>query len=373
MDPARDPHAPAAAGAPAPPAVKDPVCGMTVTPGKAKGGSAIHAGHEHWFCNPRCREKFLADPETYLAAARQRAAATRNGARAAEPTPPTSAGSAAIYICPMHPEVREAGPGDCPDCGMALEPEVPTGDEANPELRDLTRRLAVAAALTVPLLVQSMTEMLGGPALVSPGALPWAQLALATPVVGWAGWPFFVRGARSLVTRKLNMFTLIAIGIATAYGFSVIATLAPGVLPHGFGHGGAAPIYFEPAAVITTLVLVGQVLELRARSATSSALRALLGLAPRTARRLADDGSDHEIALAAVQPGDRLRVRPGEHVPVDGVVLEGASAIDEALVTGEPIPVEKTAGARVTGGTVNGTGSFVMRAERVGAQTLLAQ
>ena len=369
--------------------VKDPVCGMTVTPGKAKGGSAVHAGHEYWFCNPRCREKFVADPETYLA--KQRAAQASNGAPAAHATPATAhtmpatahatppaarttpAASAAIYTCPMHPEVRQAGPGDCPDCGMALEAEVPTDDDANPELRDLTRRLAVASALTVPLLVQSMAEMLGAPALVSPGALPWLQLALATPVVGWAGWPFFVRGARSLVTRRLNMFTLIAIGIATAYGFSLIATLAPGVLPHGFGHGGAPPIYFEPAAVITTLVLVGQVLELRARSATSSALRALLRLAPRTARRLTADDRDEEVALADVQPGDRLRVRPGEHVPVDGVVLDGASAIDEALVTGEPIPVEKAAGARVTGGTVNGTGSFVMRADRVGAQTLLAQ
>ena len=366
MDHASDPHALAAAT----PAltVKDPVCGMTVTPGKAKGGSARHDGQDYWFCSLRCREKFVADAETYLAGASPATSPPRGSH-----VPSAAADSASIYTCPMHPEVRQAGPGDCPDCGMALEPRTGTTDEPNPELRDLTRRLAVATALTLPLLVQSMAEMLGAAALVSPRALPWLQLAVATPVVVWGGWPFFVRGARSLVTRKLNMFTLIAIGIATAYGFSLIATLAPGVLPHAFSHGGAPPIYFEPAAVITTLVLLGQVLELRARSATSSALRALLGLAPRTARRVADDGSDHEIALAGVQPGDRLRVRPGEHVPVDGVVLEGSSSVDEALVTGEPIPVEKTAGARVTGGTVNGTGSFVMRAERVGDATLLAQ
>jgi Cu+-exporting ATPase len=396
---------------------KDPVCGMTVTPGKAKGGSATHEGHAYWFCNPRCRDKFVADPAKYLAAA---PAPAPPSAPAASPLPapsparaapaPAAAIAGALHTCPMHPEVRRHGPGDCPDCGMALEPEVfvarteyvcpmhpeivraepgscpicgmaleprtATPDADNPELRDMTRRFAVSAALTVPLVVQTMAEMLGAPitSWVSPRALPWIQLALATPVVVWGGWPFYVRGARSIVTRKLNMFTLIAIGIATAYGFSLVATLAPGLLPHAFvGHGGAAPVYFEPAAVITTLVLLGQVLELRARSATSSAIRALLGLAPRTARRIGDDGREDEIPLERVMPGDRLRVRPGDKVPVDGVVVSGTSAIDESMVTGEPIPVEKVAGARVTGGTVNGTGGLVMRAERVGSETLLAQ
>jgi len=380
--------------------VKDPVCGMTVTPGKAKGGSATHDGVEYWFCNPRCRDKFVADPAKYLVAA---------PGPAATPAPATPT-TGTIYTCPMHPEVRRQGPGNCPDCGMALEPGVAvarteyvcpmhpeivraepgscpicgmaleprtvTQHDDNPELRDMTRRFAASAALTVPLLIQTMAEMLGAPitSLVSPRALPWIQLALATPVVVWGGWPFFVRGARSIVTRRLNMFTLIAIGIATAYGFSLVATLAPGLLPGAFrGHGGAVPVYFEPAAVITTLVLLGQVLELRARSATSSAIRALLGLAPRTARRIAGDGREDEVALERVMPGDRLRVRPGEKVPVDGVVLDGTSAVDESMLTGEAIPVEKVAGARVTGGTVNGTGGLVMRAERVGSETLLAQ
>jgi Cu+-exporting ATPase len=275
----------------------------------------------------------------------------------------------------MHPEIVRSAPGSCPICGMALEPRTAALDDDNPELRDMTRRLIVAAVLTVPLLAQSMLEMAGvSVAFLSGRALPWIQLALATPVVVWAGWPFFVRGWRSVVTRKLNMFTLIALGIAASYGFSLIATLIPGLLPGAFsGHRGAPAVYFEPAAVITTLVLVGQVLELRARRATSGAIRALLGLAPRIARRLAEDGSEHEVPLDRVVPGDRLRVRPGEKVPVDGVVLDGTSAVDESMVTGEPLPVEKVAGARVIGGTVNGTGSFVMRAERVGAETLLAQ
>jgi Cu+-exporting ATPase len=350
--------------------VKDPICGMTVTPGKARGGSATHDGHEYWFCNPRCRDTFVADPAKYLAAA---------PAAATSPPPTTSPERAtttgAGFTCPMHPEIVAAEPGSCPICGMALEPRTVALDDENPELRDMTRRFAVAAALTVPLLVQTMAEMLGAPIpSVSPRTLTWIQLALATPVVVWAGWPFYVRGWRSLVTRKLNMFTLIAIGIATAYGFSLVATLWPAALPHAFwGHGGAPPVYFEPAAVITALVLLGQVLELRARRATSSALRALLGLAPRTARRIADDGNEHEVPLDRVMPGDRLRVRPGDKVPVDGVVLDGTSAIDESMVTGEAIPVEKTAGSRVTGGTINGTGGFVMRAERVGGETLLAQ
>jgi Cu+-exporting ATPase len=258
---------------------------------------------------------------------------------------------------------------------MALEPRTATLDDDHPELRDMTRRLVVAAALSVPLVARSMAAMFGAliPGL-SPGALAWLELAVATPAVVWAGAPFFARGWRSIATRKLNMFTLIAIGLATAYGFSVIATLAPGVLPAAFhDHAGGAALYFEPAAVITTLVLVGQVLELRARRATSSAIRALLGLAPRTAHRLDASGGDHDVPLAHVAVGDRLRIRPGEQVPVDGVIVEGASAVDEAMITGEPMPVEKAAGARVTGGTINGTGGFVMRAERVGGATLLAQ
>jgi Cu+-exporting ATPase len=279
------------------------------------------------------------------------------------------------YVCPMHPEVVQREPGSCPICGMALEPRTATLVADNPELRDMTRRFAVSAALTAPLVLQSMAEMLGAAIHGLPaGALAWIQLALATPVVAWAGAPLFARGARSIVLGKLNMFTLIAIGIATAYGFSVIALVAGGALPAAFrGHGGAPAVYFEPAAVITVLVLLGQVLELRARRATGSAIRALLGLAPRTARRIADDGSEHEIALDRVVRGDRLRIRPGEKLPVDGVVLDGRSAVDESMVTGEPIPIEKTTGDRVIAGTVNGTGGVVMRAERVGSETVLAQ
>ena len=392
---------------PATAAAKDPVCGMSVTPGHARGGSASHAGREYWFCNPSCRDRFLTDPDRYL----QPATAAPP---AAAPSPAIASPAAGqVFTCPMHPEVRRPGLGDCPDCGMALEPDVPAVgieyvcpmhpeivqrepgscpicgmaleprtaalDADNPELRDMTRRLAVSAALTAPLVVQSMAEMLGAPIhALSPGALAWLQLALATPVVAWAGAPLFARGVRSILLRRLNMFTLIAIGIATAYGFSVIALLAGDALPAAFrGHGGAPAVYFEPAAVITTLVLLGQVLELRARHATGSAIRALLGLAPRTAHRLADDSNgreiEHEIGLDRVARGDRLRIRPGEKVPVDGVIVDGRSAVDESMVTGEPIPVEKAAGDRVIAGTVNGTGGLVMRAERVGSETLLAQ
>jgi len=395
---------------------RDPVCGMIVTPGNARGGSASHDGREYWFCGPRCRERFVADPARYLAgggAARTTSASSpapaphAAHAHDAPPAPPPPAPASAVYTCPMHPEVRRAGPGACPECGMALEPAIaaiateyvcPMHPEIvrrepgscpicgmalepriaalddNPELRDMTRRFWVAAALTAPLVAQSMAEMLGARVGLAPGVLGWIQLALAAPVVGWAGWPLLVRGWRSIATARLNMFTLIAIGIATAFGYSLAATLVPGALPAAFrDHSGAAAVYFEPAAVITALVLLGQVLELRARGATSSAIRALLGLAPRTARRLADDGSEHEVSLDRVAPGDRLRVRPGEKVPVDGAVLDGRSAVDESMVTGEPIPVEKAPGARVTGGTVNGTGGFVMRAERVGSDTVLAQ
>jgi Cu+-exporting ATPase len=342
-------------------AVKDPVCGMDVVPGDAAGGSAEHAGETYWFCNPRCREKFAAGPGRYVA----------------PPAPaPAPAGDDRIYTCPMHPEVRQKGPGSCPKCGMALEPETVTADEGpNEELADMTRRFRVGLALTIPLVLLAMGEMLV-PALtdrLGATARLWLQLVLATPVVLWGGWPFFVRGWQSIVHRSLNMFTLIALGTAAAYGYSVFAVLLPDALPHGLRHGGAPPVYFEAAAVIITLVLLGQVLELRARSATSGAIRALLGLAPPTARRLREDGTEEEIPLAHVHVGDRLRVRPGERVPVDGVVLEGRSNVDESMLTGEPIPVEKAPESRVTGGTVNGTGGFVMRADRIGADTLLAQ
>jgi P-type Cu+ transporter len=353
--------------APSHPTVKDPVCGMDVTPGQARGGSAEHAGTTYWFCSPSCRDKFVANPSKYVAPA---------------PTPPrkpalaTKAADTRIYTCPMHPEVRQVGAGSCPKCGMALEPLEPVAEEGpNAELADMSRRFWVGVALTLPLLGLEM----GGMALpeiagrLSMTARLWIQLVLAAPVVLWGGWPFFVRGWQSMVTRSLNMFTLIALGTGAAFGYSVFAVLFRDALPHGMRHGAAPPVYFEAAAVITTLVLLGQVLELRARSATSGAIRALLGLQPKTARRLRADGVEEDVPLAHVQLGDRLRVRPGERVPVDGVVLEGRSSVDESMLTGEPIPVEKGPDARVTGGTVNGTGGFVMCAERVGADTLLAQ
>src|SRR5437867_3317550 len=282
-----------------------------------------------------------------------------------------------IYTCPMHPEVRQKGPGFCPKCGMALEPEAPTTDEgSSAELADMTRRFWVSVVLTLPLLALAMAEMFE-PALVQSLPTPlrlWGQLLLATPVVLWGGWPFFGRGWQSIVNRSLNMFTLIALGTGLAYTYSVTATLAPGLFPAAFrAHGGEVGLYFEAAGVITVLVLLGQVLELRARSQTSGAIRALLDLTPRTARRVRAGGGDEDVAVDAIHAGDLLRVRPGEKVPVDGIVVEGASAVDESMVTGEPIPIEKTAGNRVIGGTVNGTGSFVMRVDRVGRETLLAQ
>ncbi|HKC08805.1 MAG TPA: heavy metal translocating P-type ATPase [Methylomirabilota bacterium] len=332
---------------------------MDVTPGDAAGGSAEHAGTTYWFCNPSCRERFIADPARFLA-----------------PPAPPSGRDTRVYTCPMHPEVRQVGPGSCPKCGMALEPLEVTADEGpNHELVDMTRRFWVSLALTVPVLGLAMGEMLA-PRLVAalgPTAWLWSQLLLSMPVVVWGGRPFFVRGWQSLVTRNLNMFTLIALGTGAAFAYSVFATLFPGALPHAMRHRGVPPVYFEAAAVITTLVLLGQALELRARSATSGAIRALLGLQPKTARQVREDGGEEDVPLEHVGVGDRLRVRPGERVPVDGAVLEGRSAVDEALVTGEPIPVEKEPGSRVTGGTVNGTGGFVMRADRVGADTLLAQ
>ena len=368
---AEAPHAPHhvhGAPAPSPGTVRDVVCGMTIDPAKA-AGTLEHGDETYYFCSKGCAEKFRADPERYL----DRSASGHSGGRAAAPAP-----AGTLYTCPMHPEIVQEGPGSCPICGMALEPMVASGaDEANPELEDMTRRFWICAVLTFPLLALAMGEMLLGhtplPGL-SPGVLLWLQLALATPVVLWGGKPFFERGVASVRNRHLNMFTLIALGTGVAYGYSVFATMFPDLIPASLrGHGGSVPVYFEAAAVITTLVLLGQVLELRARSQTSSAIKALLGLAPKTARRLRSDGGEEDVPLEEVVVGDRLRVRPGEMVPVDGVVLEGASAVDESMVSGEPIPVGKKPGEKLIGGTVNGTGSLVMQAERVGAETMLAQ
>lgn len=343
----------------------DPVCGMRVNTGAPRGGRYDHDGQTYFFCSPGCREKFRAAPAKYLSPP-------------AGQQPEQAMMAESDYVCPMHPEIVRSAPGACPICGMALEPRTARPEaESNPELVDMTRRFWISLVLTLPVFAISMAEMIPGDALHT--ALPawvstWIQFALATPVVVWGARPFFERGWASVVNRQLNMFTLIATGTGVAYVYSVIATLVPGIFPASFrGHGGQVAIYFEAAAVITTLVLLGQVLELRARSRTSSAITALLGLAPQTARLLSDDGTEKDIPLRQVQPGNRLRVRPGEKVPVDGIVVEGTSAVDESMVTGESIPVEKTVGDRVTGATVNGTGSFVMRAERVGSQTLLAQ
>src|SRR5450631_108230 len=344
--------------APATSGVIDPVCGMTVDPATAKH-RADYRGHTYYFCAAGCRTKFIADPQKYL------------GAREPEPVV-----EGATYTCPMHPEIRQIGPGACPICGMALEPEIATADSGpNPELADMTRRFWIGLALAMPVMVLEMGGHFAGPHnWVDPTLSNYVQFAFATPVVLWAGWPFFVRGAQSLVTRNLNMFTLIGMGVGVAYVYSVIATFAPGIFPDAFrGHGGAPAVYFEAASMITVLVLIGQVLELRVRAATSGAIRALLDLAPKTARRVKDDGSDEEVSLDAVQVGDRLRVRPGDKVPVDGVVLEGHSALDESMVTGESMPVSKDKDARVIGGTLNTSGSFVMRADKVGRDTLLSR
>jgi Cu+-exporting ATPase len=354
----------------------DPVCGMKVDPAMARGGSHEHAGKTWFFCNPRCRERFAADPEHWLQAGPSLSAMSAQGPAPAAPAP--SPGEAVEWVCPMDPEVLETRPGPCPVCGMALEPRTATlADEANPELEDMTRRFRVSLALTVPLLLLAMGAMVPGHLvrrLVSPAAQGWLELLLATPVVLRGGWPFFQRMAASFRTGRLNMFTLIGIGTGIAWLFSLAAVLVPGVFPPSFrGHDGEVGRYFESAAVIVTLVLMGQVLELRARQRTSGAIKALLGLAPKTARRLAADGAEADVPLEDVRPGDRLRVRPGEKVPVDGVVLEGTTSVDESTITGEPLPVEKAPGARVTGSTVNGTGGFVMRAEKVGTETLLAR
>ena len=337
----------------------DPVCGMTVDPDRTPHRVA-HDGATYHFCGAGCAERFRAAPATFLA-----------------PPPVEPPASANVdYTCPMHPQIVQRGPGTCPICGMALEPrESSLADEQpNPELNDMTRRLWISAAFSVPLFLLAMSDLIPGQPVqraLGHQALAWIQLLLGTPVILWCAAPFFQRGWASVRSGRLNMFTLIALGTGVAYGYSLLATLAPGLIPVSGEHG--IPLYFEAAAVITTLVLVGQVLELRARSRTGSALRALLGLAPKTARRIAADGTEHDVALEEVQVGDRLRVRPGEKIPVDGVVLEGRSAVDESMVTGEPLPVEKTADARVTGGTLNGTGGLVVRADRVGRDTLLAR
>jgi Cu+-exporting ATPase len=364
---------------------KDPVCGMDVDP-SAAAGTFEHAGVTYFFCSNGCRTKFQADPSRYIAEAEPPEAAEpsvrccshRPEGRAATAVAPPAhrpdGGEAALYTCPMHPEVVRERPGPCPICGMALEPMTATGDEDNAELADMTRRFWASLVLTVPVLALAMGEMAPGLGrLVSPAVSVRVQLALSTPVVLWGGWPFFARGWASLASRHLNMFTLIALGTGAAYLYSVAAALFPGLVPHSFrGHGGAAPVYFEAASTIVTLVLLGQVLELRARGRTAGAIKMLLGLAPRSARVLKDDGSEVEVPLDQVQVGDRLRVRPGEKIPVDGAAVEGRSSVDESMVTGESMPVEKEPGAPLIGGTVNGTGSLVMRAERVGSETLLS-
>jgi P-type Cu+ transporter len=356
-------------------AERDPVCNMKVSPDRA-AATLQHGDKTYYFCARSCLEKFRADPERYLNR-RPPSLEPKAERRADIPVPPIQPGGKVEYICPMDPEVLSDRPGGCPVCGMALEPRVLTLDEAaNPELTEMSRRFWYSLCLTVPLLVLAMAEMVwpaGMHDALSGRALVWVQLALATPVVLWGGSPFFQRGWTSVVRRSLNMFTLIAVGTGSAFSYSVIAALFPRILPASFrGHNGEPAVYFEAAAVITSLVLLGQVLELRARSRTGTAIRALLRLAPKTARRVSG-GVEEDVALESVKVVDRLRVRPGERVPVDGLVAEGSSWIDESMVTGEPMPVSKSVGDTVTGGTVNGSGTFLMAAQRVGSDTLLAQ
>ncbi len=340
----------------------DPVCKMKVLPETA-AGKYEYDGKTYYFCAVRCMERFRANPQQFLAPVQQA---------------PSEADSSAIYTCPMHPEVRQQGPGSCPKCGMALEPEeITAGEQTNPELVDMTRRFRISVGLALPVLLIAMSESIPG----TPGqsvvwipTLRWIQFLLATPVVLWCGWPFFERAWASVVNRSPNMFTLIGIGTGTAYFFSTLAMFRPGLFPEGFrGHGGYVTVYFEAASIITTLVLLGQVLELRARSRTGNAIKALLGLAPKTARRIGTDGQERDVPLAHVHIGDTLRIRPGEKIPVDGTVVDGHSSVDESMVSGEPIPVEKQMGDPVIGGTINTTGTLVMKAERVGRATLLGQ
>lgn len=358
----------------------DPVCGMTVKPG-SEADRVEHDGAEYLFCSASCAEKFRADPALYLEKQDEGAHHSDHSCcdheaksdSAARPDGPKDA----IYTCPMHPEVRQVGPGDCPKCGMALEPIDATAEQDDSELRDMTRRFWIATAFTAPLLVYVMGNMLFRhpfKSWISPAVGQWAELALATPVVLWCAWPFFVRGARSIRAVQPNMWTLISIGVAIAYVFSVIATIAPGLFPEALrGDDGRVGVYFEAAAVIVTLVLLGQVMELRARRQTGGAIRELLELAPPTARRISEDGSEEDVPVEGLRPDDRVRVRPGDKVPIDGSVVEGRSTVDESMLTGEPVPVEKGEGDEVTGGTVNKTGSFVMQVSRTGAETTLAQ
>ncbi|NYS59370.1 heavy metal translocating P-type ATPase [Vreelandella salicampi] len=339
---------------------KDPVCGMDVDP-HATRHRATHGGTTWYFCSEKCHDKFVAEPETYLSESEK---------------PQESAPPGTMYTCPMHPEIRQEGPGDCPICGMALEPETVSADTGpSEELNDMTRRFWIGLALALPVFVLEMGgHLFGVSELISQQTSNWIQLVLATPVVAWAGWPFFVRGWRSIIRRSLNMFTLISIGTGAALIYSLLATLVPGIFPDAFRQiDGSVAVYFEAAAVIVVLVLLGQVLELRAREKTSGAIRALLDLAPATARRIDDQGNEEDVSLDQVQVGDRLRVRPGDKVPLDGEVLEGRSNIDESMVTGEPLAVKKATGDSVIGGSINGQGSFVMRADKVGRDTMLSQ
>ena len=378
---------------------KDVVCGMLVDPATA-AASTVYNGKTYYFCCKGCLERFRAQPDVYLGTAKGSVAEAAPGSAyvcpmdpevrqpmpgacpkcgmALEPEIAAAPVTRLEWTCPMHPQIVHDAPGSCPICGMALEPRTVTVEEGpNPELVDMSRRFWVSVALTAPLLLVSMADFLPGrplAQLMPPAAMGWIELALATPVCLWGGWPFFVRGWASVVNRSLNMFTLIALGVAVSYGYSLIAVLLPQLFPAGFrDEMGEVGVYFEVAAVIVTLILLGQVLELRARSQTSTAIRKLLGLAATSARRLADDGNEQDVPLEAVRVGDRLRVRPGEKVPVDGIVIDGASAIDESMITGEPIPVEKHSGDHVVGGTMNGTGMLVIRAEKIGADTLLAR
>ena len=339
--------------------VRDPVCGMNVDTRTAKFRYQVGDG-TYYFCSAGCLDKFRADPDRYL-----NPEETASSADAPEGT---------IWTCPMHPQIRRDAPGSCPICGMALEPLEPTAEEqANPELIDMSRRFWVSAALTLPILILVMSAEIFGIELLPMRASVWLQLVLASPVVLWGGWPFFERMWASFKTRNFNMFTLIGLGVGVGYGYSVVAAVAPDLFPPAFRTmGGLVPVYFEASAVITTLVLLGQVLELRARAATGKAIRALLGLAPKTARRVRD-GREEDVPLTEVHVGDILRIRPGEKIPVDGIVVEGRSSVDESMITGEPVPVEKADGDKVTGATVNGTGALLMRAERVGRDTMLSQ